>query len=129
MNPLARVVAFIVCVAAAFWLYGIGRTMAETVGVSWHGTLCGALLGFVSPFGVVILIALVRRGRNRWLVTALTLAFVLGDVSSELWILHEERRFASEMTIVREIRSRPRGWPNGSASLVYLPGKGIHATD
>lgn len=129
MNRLARVVAFIAGVAVAFWLYGIGRTMAETVGVSWHGTLCGALLGFVAPFGAVILIALARRSRQRRLTRALTLAFVLGSVSSELWILHDERRFASEVTTAGEIRSRPRAWPNGSASLVYLPGKGIHATD
>lgn len=127
IKRLARVVAFIACVAVAFWLYGIGRTMAETVGVSWRGALSGALLGFVAPSVAVILVALARR--QRWLMMALTLAFILGSVVSELWILNDEHRFASEVGTTSEIRSRPRAWPNGTASLVYLPGKGVHATD
>ena len=119
--------AVIACVAVAFWLYGIGRTMAETVGVSWRGTASGALLGFAAPCAIVILIAFARRERR--LMTALTLALVVGSLVSELWIVRDEQRFASEVATASEIRSRPRAWPNGSASLVYLPGKGVHATD
>jgi hypothetical protein len=124
---LARVFAFIACMGAAFWLYGAGRTMAETVGVSWQGTFSGALFGFMAPCVAVMLVALARRERR--LMTALTLALVLGSVISELWILNDEHRFRSEVAAASEIRSRPRAWPNGTASLVYLPGKGVHATD
>lgn len=127
LKRLARVVAFIACAAAAFWLYGAGRTMAETVGISWRGTVSGALFGFAVPSAVVMFIALVRR--ERWLMTALTLALGIGSIASELWILNDEHRFASEVARTSEIRSRPRAWPNGTASLVYLPGKGVHATD
>jgi integral membrane sensor domain MASE1 len=126
IKGVAFVGAFIACVAAAFWLYGIGRTMAETVGISWRGTASGGLIGFAAP-SIVILIALARRERR--LMTGLTLALVLGNVVSELWILNDEHRFASEVVTASEIRSRPRAWPNGTASLVYLPGKGVHATD
>jgi hypothetical protein len=62
-------------------------------------------------------------------MTALTLALVLGSVASELWILSDERRFATEVGTANEVRGRPRAWPNGTASLVYLPGEGVHATD
>lgn len=127
IKDVAFVGAFIACVAVAFWLYGVGRTMAETVGVSWRGTASGAVLGFAAPSIIVILIALARRERR--LMTLLTLALVVGSAVSELWILNDERRFASEIAAAREIRSRPRAWPNGTASLVYLPGKGVHATD
>jgi hypothetical protein len=125
---VACVAALIACFAAAFWLYGIGRTMAETVGASWRGTASGAALGFAAPSVIVILIVLARRDR-RSSMTVLTLAFVLGSVVSELWILNDEHRFASEIATADEIRSRPRAWPNGSASLVYLPGEGVHAID
>jgi integral membrane sensor domain MASE1 len=127
LKRLPRVLAFIACVAAAFWLYGAGRTIAETVGISWRGTVSGALLSFAVPSAVVSFMPLVRR--ERWLMTALTLALVLGSVLSELWILNDEHRFTSEVAAAGEIRSRPRTWPNGTASLVYLPGKGVHATD
>ena len=46
VKRLAHVVAFIAFFAVAFWLYGIGRTMSETVGVSWRGTGSGVVLGF-----------------------------------------------------------------------------------
>jgi len=127
IKRLARVVAFIGCVALAFWLYGGGRMMAETVGVSWRGTLSGALLGVAVPGIVVTLIALARHERR--LITTLMLALVTGSVVSELWILRDEHRFASEIATASGIRGRPRAWPNGTASLVYLPGKGVHATD
>lgn len=129
IKPLTRIIAFIACMAVAFWLYGIGRTMAETVGVSWRGTASGAVLGFAAPSVGAALIALALRDRQRGLMVTLTLAFVLGSALSELWIVHDEHRFKSDVLTSGEIRSRPRAWPNGSASLVYLPGKGVHATD
>jgi len=126
IKDVAFIGAFIACVAVAFWFYGIGRTMSETVGVSWRGTASGVVLGFAAPSVIVILIALARRERR---LMALTLALILGSVVSELWILNDEHRFTSEVAAASEIRSRPRAWPNGTASLVYLPGKGVHATD
>jgi hypothetical protein len=129
IRRLARIAAFIACVAVAFWLYGTGRTMAETVGVSWRGTLSGALLGFVMPYVALMLVVFVRRDRQRALMMGLAVALVLGNVMSELWIVQDECRFASDVATSDAVRSRPRAWPNGSAMLVFLPGKGVHATD
>jgi len=80
IKDVAFIGAFIACVAVAFWLYGIGRTMAETVGVSWHGTASDAVLGLAAPSTIVILIALARRERR--LMTTLTLGIVVGSLAS-----------------------------------------------
>lgn len=115
----------------AFWAYGGGRTMCETVGVTWRGCRCGAIVETL-PWVITTLVwvVLLRRHYSSVVViAAITSAFVVGSVLSELWILRDEKDFI-EMTRGSEvIQSRARAWPNGVAALVYIPGKGVHATD
>lgn len=123
----------------AFWLYGEGRTMCETIGLNTRAIIAGLLIGVYFP-ALTISLALFAVWRFRTGLKSMTLLSMIlgigiglltGSILSEWWILVDESRFISEM---REAPSgmpygRPRAWPNEGCSLVCVPGAGIHATD
>jgi hypothetical protein len=117
------------CLVMAFVLYAAGRTMAETFGLTLRGSASGLLIGFLAPLAVSVLIAfaVVRKPRAGFAIGALLLA---GCLLSEAWLLRDEYRFEREVAARAQQRySRPRVWPNGASSLVFIPGRGIHSTD
>ena len=84
------------------------------------------------PWAIITLVwvLLLRRYYSAGIViAAIGLAFAVGSVSSELWILHDENEFIETATASGERQGRPRAWPNSIAALVYIPGNGVHATD
>jgi hypothetical protein len=126
-----RALTALVLTGLAFWVYGECRTMQENVGFDFGASfrsLC--LLAFVSslfwfPFLVRRLFGF-RAPRNSRLVIC---SLVIGAVLSEAWILLDEARFKREAKASDAIYARGRAWPNRAAALVYLPHRGIHATD
>lgn len=61
------------------------------------------------------------------------LSALLGCVCAEGWIVYDEGRFRDEVS--RHTAAgfttrygRARAWPNTNGSLVFVPGRGIHAT-
>lgn len=117
--------------ALSFWTYGGGRTMCETVGLTWRGCRCGVIVEAL-PWAIITLVwvLFLRRYYSPGIViAAIALAFAVGSVSSELWILHDENKFIETATASGKRQGRPRAWPNSIAALVYIPGKGVHATD
>jgi hypothetical protein len=140
MKPRATLLslAIIVGLGLGFWLYGVGRTMCETVGFTTRASLFGLLLSVVLPrvFALSLFIAKNLWWREKvWPVTTLCIVFgvslLVGSITSEFWILGDEKKFAAEVSRVSKdnLYSRPRAWPNQICSLVFMPGKGIHATD
>lgn len=119
----------------SFWLYGVARSMCETVFFSPTATARGVVLGVALPWTVFLLISMTRaaaRGESRGTLRGLggiTLAMFLGSAVSEVSLLFDEARFARETSGATTIYSRPRAWPNGTCSLVFTPGKGMHSTD
>lgn len=61
----------------------------------------------------------------------LAAALLAGAAASEAMLLVDEAAFASEMTRTppTTVYARARAWPHVDAALVYVPGRGIHATD
>lgn len=122
--------------AAGFWLYGAGRTICESTGLDGRAQLAGMLIGVVLPTSAMCLVMAVIRywsvGRRAvpcgWLVSV-TVGLLLGSVLSESCILWDEHKFAAEVKGLEKPFSRPRAWPNGASSLVFVPGSGIHSTD
>jgi hypothetical protein len=121
-----------------FWLYGIGRTMRETVGFNTTATVSGFSLTLVFSLVFLFLLLLLATSLDvklkRWrLILVLFLgSLILGSAMSETWILWDEARFRDEIVTRPDISrpySRPRAWPNEVGSLVYVPTKGIHSTD
>lgn len=113
--------------------------MCETVGLNSRSIVAGIFLGMVYP-ALVTISALFVVGRF-WprmkasslltIILGLGIGLVTGGILSECWILADESAFASE---IQENGSgkdydRARVWPNEGCSLVYIPGKGVHATD
>jgi uncharacterized membrane protein YbhN (UPF0104 family) len=117
--------------AVAFWLYGIGRTIHETVGINAAATFSGLAFGVCLPSVILVLVLVVRRSfrKRRWAVALLILCLLLGSLLSELSILHDEQSFRVEAGAVNSVYSRARAWPNDGCTLVFVPGKGVHATD
>jgi len=118
-----------------FLLYGIGRTMRETVNFNTTASLSGLLLGVVLPLIVILPVLIAKKLWFRtvaWPGSLLLVAFVasllVGSLVSEAWILRDEARFSAETTNAIPY-SRPRAWPNQTCSLVFVPGKGTHGTD
>ena len=124
-------VTAIVAFSLAFWLYGIGRTMSETVTFTTSGVLSGMLLSCFLPLLLILpMIRALRDVRATAKLAALIATVLLaGSVASEVAILEDEHRFSMEATRATGVYSRPRAWPNGAGSLVWVPGRGIHATD
>lgn len=137
-NVFIRVLVIVLVVVVGFWLYGIGRTMRETVGFNVTALCSGLLLGFALPLTVFLPLLI---SRTVWPVLkswtelssfrALVVALLIGCLLSESWILRDERKFSAETSQATLDRpySRPRAWPNTGSSLIFVPGKGIHATD
>ena len=123
----------------AFWLYGEVRTMCETIGLNTRSIFASILLGMVYP-ALMTISALFVVGRF-WsrmkassllsIILGMGMGLVTGGILSECWILADERTFASEIQQngSGEHYGRARVWPNEGCSLVYIPGKGVHATD
>jgi hypothetical protein len=123
---------------SAFWLYGLGRTMRETVNFHPDAAICGLLLGVVGPLltlTVALLIGHVCFGlelrQSRPLAIAFIVSLLVGSLVSEAQILADEVSFSGEVIAAGSttVYSRPRCWPNRGSSLVFVPGRGIHGTD
>ena len=125
------------CIGFSF--YAEGRTMGETVGLTWWGLRCGLFLSLFLP--VVFALPAAVAAKIFWLnqklwplpkvFFAFTGALLIGSLASEAWILTDEARFAAEVskTTKKVLYSRDRAWPNSGCSLVFVPGRGIHSTD
>jgi hypothetical protein len=132
------VFAIVVGFAVGFWLYGIGRTMRETVNFNTTALLSGLIFGVALPLAVVLLLLIAFKLcflERWWPVCLLFVVFAVsllgGSLASESWILWDEARFSAEVSKAngRNPYSRPRAWPNQGCSLVFVPGMGIHSTD
>jgi hypothetical protein len=133
MKRLDITIVGIACFALAWWLYGIGRTMRETVMFTLSGSLSGAFLSFLLPFVVAVPLIWFRTrkegGASPLSFLVVAAALLAGSVVSELMILRDESLFMKEASRVKRPYSRPRAWPNESASLVFDPQRGVHSTD
>jgi hypothetical protein len=118
-----------------FWLYGGFRVMSETFGLAFGSMLrCGGLcLLAAAP---VIGIGLLLNSKRKPFIFAATATLFVAMIAAEILMFCDELRFlneASDSNYVAlkegEAFSRPRAWPHGSASLVFVKGKGFHATD
>jgi hypothetical protein len=132
-KPGLNCLVFILGAASCFWLYGIGRTLKETVGFNLDASIVGLIIA-VLPFTLLIALILITNN-SRWLTVRASkffgVALLAGSLSSELWLIHDERMFVNEITSNSNStpHSRARAWPNTSCSLVFLPENGVHATD
>jgi hypothetical protein len=133
---VVRIVVALLGFVVGFWLYGVGRTMRETVGFNATALFCGLLSGVVLPLALVLPLLLARTVWPvlKWWIPhsmfiTLAAALLIGGLLSEWWILHDERKFSIETLALDKPHSRPRAWPNSGCSLVFVPGKGIRATD
>jgi hypothetical protein len=123
----------------SFWLYGEVRTMCETVGPNTRAIGSGIFLGMVYPALITIsALFVVRRFWTSLKPTSLlsiilgtAIGLLTGSILSECWIRADESRFVSEIheNGAGMHYGRARAWPNAGCSLVYIPGKGVHATD
>ena len=123
----------------AFWFYGAGRTMYETVGLNIRAMAAGSFIGVICPTLMTISALFVLR--RFWtnlkpmtllsIILGLGIGLSIGSILSEGWILVDESKFASEVheSTSEQGYGRARSWPNEGCSLVYVPGRGIHATD
>lgn len=131
------ILAIVGAFAVGFWLYGVGRTMRETVNFHASASISGLFLGVALPLAVLapLLIAMKLWLREKpWPVSYLVVAFaaslLVGSFASECWILRDEARFSAEAANAgSNPYSRTRAWPNQTCGLVFEPGKGIHSTD
>jgi hypothetical protein len=105
--------------------------MDENVGFSFltaFKSLC--LLGF---FIAIVWIPLLIRQLSGFRATRtfrlVTYSLIVGSLLSEAWILFDEARFKRETTASLVSYSRARAWPYRATALVYIPHRGIHATD
>ena len=121
-----------------FWLYGVGRTMRETVNFNTIASLSGLVLGVALPMVAALPLVIAKKLWFRekvWPVPSWFVAFAFcllgGSLVSEVWILLDEARFSTEVskTNSEAAYSRSRAWPNQTCSLVFVPNKGIHSTD
>lgn len=120
-----------------FWLYGIGRTMRETVNFNTMASLSGLALSILLPLVAFLPFVIGYRlwpREGKWLISPMlvwAVCLLLGSVASECWILRDETQFAAEVSQTQGSNSysRPRCWPNKGCSLVFQPGKAIHSTD
>jgi len=126
-----RALTALVIAGLAFWFYGECRTMQENVGFNFGASFRSLyLLAFLSslfwlPFLVRRLSGFRAPRTSRLVVCSL----IAGTVLSEAWILLDETRFKREAAASLVSYSRGRVWPNGGTALVYIPHRGIHATD
>jgi len=122
--------------AVGFWLYGAGRTICESTGLDGRAQLAGMLIGVLLPASAICVVRAVimywsvgRQAVPRGTLVSCTVGLLLGSVLSESCILWDEHKFAAEVSGLEKPYSRPRAWPNGASSLVFVPGSGIHSTD
>jgi hypothetical protein len=123
-------------VAGAFWLYGELRVMAETFGMAFRsmGTSAAICFAAAAPF-VAVGGWFNRRRRGRFLFLAAAV-LIAGMATAEFLILGDEQRFFNEVSDRDvgtmkdgDIYSRDRAWPHRGTTLVFVKGKGFHATD
>jgi hypothetical protein len=138
LERIVATIALVFVAAVAAWLYALGRTWSESIGVTPRGFGVGALLVFLPT---ALAIGLVGSGvgalRGRWpswlrarQAVWIAPAIVVGMATGELWVLHDEVRFLRDVAAnANERQSRARAWPNVNSALVYRPGIGVHATD
>jgi hypothetical protein len=125
--------------AGAFGLYGGLRGMSETFGFDAR-TSGGALLvecdlGAPLVLAALLLVRFVLRERmsgelQTVLVIGCCAGALVGTFASEALFLWDESQFLDEVTAHPGANhSRSRMFPHTDCSLVYIPGRGIHATD
>jgi len=79
----------------------------------------------------------VKARRKRWVFLSVLLSLgisAIGGFAGEANVLIDEARFRHEVEVFHassdaRMYARSRAWPNETGSLVYLRGRGIHATD
>lgn len=112
--------------------------MRETVGFDVAAFGFGLLTGVGLPLFIILPFLVFKTIRLRekirptpWLIAVLAANLLIGSLISEWWILRDETQFSEEVSKAdgQNPYSRARAWPNQSCSLVFVPGKGIHATD
>jgi hypothetical protein len=118
---------------AGFWLYGVGRSMAENVGFELASLFAGLYIAVLVPIPFVFpcaALALWRGHSPNACLATYTACLVLGSLVSEVSMLVDEARFRAEIAAHLELpHNRARAWPNETVALVYWPDRGIHATD
>jgi hypothetical protein len=140
MKPIRLVLAIIVALAVgglSFYVYGAVRTMQENIGLAARPLLVSAAFPLVILAAAVAIVMAARSftsGRpaiSKRTIVLFAGGWLLGCSASEACILNDERAFAHELSLRprTESYSRPRTWPNEACSLVFIPGRGIHATD
>ena len=112
--------------------------MRETVNLNTTAFLTGLFFGVALPLVLVLWLFIAKNLWFRekfWPVSSLfvpiAVSLLVGSLASESWILWDEARFSAEVSKAGggNPYDRPRAWPNQGCSLVYVPGKGIHAID
>jgi hypothetical protein len=124
-------------VAIGFYCYGGGRTFGREVGPAlgnvMHGLLAVAyVVAFVGAWFLLFRTLLPRSQKPAVRsFAAFLVGLLLGAIASEVAISVDERQFDRERLSrgAQLAYDRPRAWPNGSGGLVYIPGRGTHATD
>lgn len=129
------------CVATFLIFIGYNglRAMQATVGFHFMAAIiCFAPLLFVTCIisGIVTLLTKlwIHTFYGIWWVMIIP-SCVVGCVIGESWILWDEIRFQKEAIVFLNTHdtengySRDRIWPNAGTSLVFIRGKGYHATD
>ena len=119
---------------AAFYFYCVFRTLQETVGFHIYVSLRASLVLLFFLVPVCLLSLLIPKGKRRRILILIAVGWVLGCILGEAIILYDENEFRKEvnnyiLTGEGEQYGRSRCWPNGTASLVYVKDRGIHATD
>lgn len=122
---------------AAFYGYCCFRTLQETIGFHIYVSLRASfvLSFFLVPVCLLsLLIPGINKGNRRRILIFFVVAWMLGCILGEALILYDENEFTKEvdnyiLTDDGEQYGRARCWPSGTASLVYVKERGMHATD
>lgn len=122
----------------SFWLYGIGRTMRETFYLNAVALFSGLFLGFAIPITLLLVLIIAfkfisgeKLSKYYFIVYTFLFITLAGCGISELWILCDEINFNTEVSKMntKDSYSRPRVWPNQTASLIFDPDSGFHSND
>jgi hypothetical protein len=135
---LRCVLSGVVLVVCAHY-YAQARALMETVGWRPNATLFGVWLSlwhlalYLGPFAVLCFLhPSLKRHRTSMFRRMPTFVFAaaMGWAVAEVWVMTDEVHFLLEVARNSEEHyTRGRVWPNVGTQLVYIPGRGVHATD
>lgn len=130
MNFSLFAAAGVVC----YFLYGVGRTMMETFGLSLKSFSAGVFMCSFLLAPAVLGLAIVLLKKNKGGVGSALLAIILGCLTgvlcSEIQIMCDELSFAAEAVAAEGGHfSRARQWPHGNSALLFSEDLGFWATD